>query len=248
MSERILAISAHNDDCEAGIGGIAALLHRQGCTQLFLVIGAMWHKAGLTPEQKRQWEQQETDAARVLGADYRVLGSREGGLMEPSTALIKELAAEIVAYDPGIVFIPWARDNHLEHRMAASVAYQALCLAHVDGSHVKEIYAYEASLWQTGRYFVPDIHVDVSSVLAEWERSDRCFDQNTARGAALWDADRRQADARGAACGFPYAQSLKIVKLPDGNDDFRLRQLLGEHFRWAGNGMYPAHGEPYFGV
>ncbi len=246
MKPRILALGAHNDDCEAGIGGISALLHQQGCEQLYINFACMWHKADLTDEQKAEWAQQEIDAARILGAEKRVMGSRDGGFFEPSTALIRELAAAIVEFDPQIAFLQWPLDNHAEHRMAADVAYKALCLAHVEGSHIREIYAYESSLWQTGRYFSPDIHIDVSSVMDVWEKSERTFAQNTANGDHLWKCDRLQSEARGLACGFPAALPLKIVKLPDGNDDFLLRQLLGDKFRWAGNGMYPAFGQPYF--
>lgn len=47
------------------------------------------------------------------------MGSRDGGFFDPSTALIRELAAAIVEFDPQIAFLQWPLDNHAEHRMAA---------------------------------------------------------------------------------------------------------------------------------
>ena len=79
-----------------------------------------------------------------------------------------------------------------------------------------------------------------------WEKCERTFAQNTANGDFLWKSHILQSAVQGLGIGSTAALSLKIVKLPDGNDDFLLRQLLGDKFHWAGNGMYPAFGQSYF--
>ena len=54
----------------------------------------------------------------------------------------------------------------------------------------------------------------------------------------LWREKRITAEFRGLACGFPMAEGLRIIKYPDGGNDFHLRTLLAGKFRWAGTKMY----------
>ena len=248
MSAKVLVIGAHNDDPECGVGGTTALLTKAGCDAMFFAVAPMWHKPDLTPEMKEEWARQEVRAANILGADYRVIGTRDGDLRDPNTELVKELSAAIVDYAPNIVFIHWPKDFHIEHQMAAAMSYKALCLAHVNRCVFNEVYAFEASIHQTGRFFNPEILVNIGDVRKQLEESILCFDQNTARGAGVWNCHIKQAECLATEIGWQAAEAFRVVKFPNGSDDFLLRRLLGDRFRWAGNGMYPAGAEPYFGL
>ena len=82
--------------------------------------------------------------------------------------------------------------------------------------------------------------------LMRLRESLRAYHQAHAQGDGLCREKEVSAAFRGHVCGAKYAEALKIVKFPDGGQDFLLRQLLGERFRWWGNAQYPAYGYLYF--
>ncbi len=243
---RVVMIGAHNDECEYGLGGVTRLLTDRGCRVKYINTSGLWHKAAGPAQEKTTWQQQENAAAQILGADKVVLGDRDRSICEDGEAVILQLERLLLEEMPDIVFLHYPRDNHLEHRISAKSAYAAICLAAVHGAHIREVYAFEAGPNQTSDYFHPDFAINVTDVMPQVRQSLMLFDQPTAKGSGLWREKEIQAQYRGHIVSFPYAECFKIVKYPNGNDDFLLRQLLREQFRWYGNGMYPANGEWYF--
>ncbi len=99
---------------------------------------------------------------------------------------------------------------------------------------------------QSMNYFRPDFFVDVSESMEIVTKSLMHFQQNHAEGAYPSQSYEYKRTYRGRCGGVYKGEAFKIVKFPNGNDDFLLKQLLGSKFRWYGNGMYPAFGEDYF--
>ena len=246
MNERIMYIGAHNDECEYGTGGVAWHLNQLGCRQLFVNPACLWHDRTLSEDTKDFWLRQELAAAAQLGAEKRIPGPRDVQIFRADEQTVEMLESIILEFAPDIVFIHWPRDNHVEHRKVAKAAFDALCIAHVHGAKFREVYAFEAGPNQTGDYFKPDFSVDITAAMPDLRKSLGCFQQNHADGDSLYREKECQARYRGHTAGFDYAECYKIVKFPNGGDDFLLRQLLGDRFRWYGNGMYPAFGEAYF--
>ncbi len=243
---KALFIGAHNDDCEFNAGGVAALLSKKGWDILFVNPACIWHGENITKETRNEWEKQEYKAAEILGAKKIITGDRYQGLFQPSAEEIKNLAKIIVDFMPDIVFIHFPKDNHIEHRAVAEISEKALCLAHVKGTKIKEIYAFEAGADQTSDFFKPDFFIDISSVTTTLNESLMCYNQNTAQGEGLCHYKDILAKFRGSQALISSAEAFKIVKYPNNNEDFLLRQTLEDYFHWCGNGMYPAFGEYYF--
>lgn len=243
---KVLFIGAHNDDCEFNAGGIANLLFKSGCDIRFVNIASIWQGENISEQTRKEWEQQEIDAAKILGAIKIQTADRYAGLYMENAEEVKKLAAIIRDYSPDICFIHWPNDNHIEHREAARVSEKALCLAHVWGSKVKEIYAFEAGADQTSDYFKPDFFIEIDDVMDTLHKSLMCFNQNTANGRGLCHYKDMLAKYRGSQCLKNYAEAFKIVKFPDGSDDFIIRNLLSDYFHWNGNGMYPSGAHEYF--
>ena len=242
----VLYIGAHNDDCECNAGGVAALLKEKGCKQLFVNPASIWHGDNISEETRKEWELQEIEAAKILGAQKIQTADRYSGLYQCNADDIKKLTKIICDFNPDIVFIHWPMDNHIEHRAVAELSEKALCLAHVKGSKISEIYAFEAGTAQTSDFFKPDFYIDVESVLETVNESLRCFNQNTAKAHNLCRDKETRSIFRGSQIGIKYAEAFKIIKYPNRNNDFMLKQLLNDQFCWAGNGMYPAGGYNYF--
>ncbi len=243
---KILEIGAHNDEIMWDMGGVAHLLHLNGCEQLFLNLACQWNDDSLPESEKQKYIVQENRAAELLGGKFMCIGNRDDILFAESKEIIDQTARIIIDYNPDIVFIHWSRDNHTEHRATARVAYKALCAAHVRGINFKEVYAFEGSMTQTMDYFSPDFFVDVEASLPVVKESLLCFDQNHANGEKLFYEYQTQRLCRGISAGCKYAEAFKIIKFPNGSDDILLKKLLGDKFRWKGNGHYPAFGEYYF--
>ena len=73
-----------------------------------------------------------------------------------------------------------------------------------------------------------------------------CFDQNTAQGSGLVHYKEALARYRGSQVCINIGEAYKIIKYPNGNDDFILKQVLNDYFHLYGNGMYPAGAEYFF--
>lgn len=239
-------IGAHNDECEYGLGGVTWLLKNKGCSIKYINTSGLWHKKGYTPEERDEWIRQEQEAAHILGAEKIVMGDRDLNLCEDGNEVVLEIERMLIEEMPDIVFIHYPKDNHLEHRMAAKNAYAAVCLSAVHGTRINEIYAFEAGPNQTSDYFRPDFYINVADSMDKVKESLMQFDQPTAKGPGLWLEKEKQAAYRGYMAHVPYAECFKVVKYPTGSNDFLLRTLLTDKFRWAGNYMYPANGEIYF--
>lgn len=243
---KALFIGAHNDDCEFNAGGTAALLSKLGCEIMFVNIASIWHGENISEETRKEWEIQEIESAKILGAEKIQTADRYSGLYMENDAEVKKLARFIVDYSPDVCFVHWPNDNHIEHREVAKVSEKALCLAHVWGSKVQEVYAFEAGADQTSDYFKPDFFIEIDEVMDTLHKSLMCYKQNTADGSGLCHYKDMLAKFRGSQCLKNYAEGFKIVKYPNGNNDFIIRDLLKDYFHWSGNGMYPAGGYEYF--
>ncbi len=242
---KILAIGAHNDEIMWDMGGVADILRQKGCEQLFVGLACQWN-AELSADKKARYRSQEFAAAKTLGGEFVALGNREDYLFIQDKESIDRLVDLILDFKPDIAFIHFPKDNHIEHRESAQVAYKALCAAHVRGFGVKEVYAFEGANTQTSDYFSPDFLVDVGDSVYRVKQSLLCFDQNYANGAGLARSYElhRAYRAQGVKC--KYAEAFKFIKFPDGSDDILLKKLLGDKFLWKGNGHYPAFGELFF--
>jgi bacillithiol biosynthesis deacetylase BshB1 len=113
-----LAIAAHPDDAEVGLGGTILLLKAQGAR-----VGVLDLTDGEpTPHGSPDIRRRETDAATVvLGLDWR------GNLGLPNRSLVADLAARrllataLRELRPRYLFAPYWEDAHPDHVAASSL-------------------------------------------------------------------------------------------------------------------------------
>ncbi len=244
---KVLSIGAHNDEIMADMGGTAHLLHKAGCDQVFLNLACQWNDDNLPDEEKAEYMRQEQKSAEILGGRFVTLGNRSDLLFLESKQIIEDTARFIVDYDPDIVFIHWPRDNHIEHREVAQVSYKALAAACVRKAKFREVYAFDTGINQSTDYFVPDFYIKVNECLDTVKESLLQYNQNNAKGPRLANNYELKHTYRGRTVGLDaLCEAFKFIKFPNGSDDILLKQLLGEHFIWHGNGMYPSFAEYFF--
>lgn len=229
MTTKVLALAVHNDDAEYGCGGILKLLAEAGCEVTVGSLTSRYHEADASGKQ-------QTDSKALLGLASKVVKfvDAEDQLLF-NEATIRAYREIIEEAKPDMAFIMWPRDNHMEHEQCAKAQLDAMCRY----SNAAEVYAYEIGPQQTMCFFGdPDIYVNITDTMPALETL--LGDYFPSGDRSLWQEKENSAALRGhmAYAGYTYAEALRIVKLPNGHDDFLLRTLLGDKFRWGGVGAY----------
>ena len=98
----------------------------------------------------------------------------------------------------------------------------------------------ENRLTELNKYIV----IDISDLKPLLTACYHVFGQGV--GDQLTEEKETGASFRGLKSGFAWGEAYKIIKFPNQGEDFLLRQLLPDRFRWFGNEYYPAYGELYF--
>jgi len=239
---RIMCIGAHIDECEYGLGGVAACLTALGHRVFFLNPATFLHtsEAGREP-MTRQSER----SAAVLGVEKRVwLNEKRERTWLCALENIDRIQREMEDYRPDILFIQWPRDNHPEHVAVAQASYYAL--SNALSINIHEVYAFEAGPNQTAPFFIPDFTIDITDVFPKVTEALMCYNAEHASGSGLCAEKEISARYRGHQNGQTMAEPFAIVKYPDNGEDFYLRRCLESRFRWYGCRQYPAFGRAYF--
>ena len=231
---KILSIGIHMDDCEFGMGGIAALLAERGHEVLFVNQKPYMHYIGGVPGANEQ----SIHAAELLSAQKIILDYDQTKYFKNNEKTTRELEEIIRDFKPDIAFIMHPKDNHIEHVESYLNARDALFAAAVDGIAPNEVYTYECGPNQSMIYFVPDILVNVTPVEETLKESLVSFAQKHADGDRLWREKTVIAELRGHVCGARLAEALKVIKFPEGNNGFFLLDALKDCFFWNGSKMY----------
>lgn len=130
-AERVLAIGAHPDDVEIGVGG-TLLGHRGAGDSVTIMTMSHGHRGG---DRARRLHEAQI-AARMLDADLRLEDLEDTRISQgdPTVGLIELAIAEV---RPTIVYTHSAHDLHQDHRNV----YQASLVA---ARQVPSVYCYES--------------------------------------------------------------------------------------------------------
>lgn len=230
---KVLVIAIHIDDAECITGTMAHLIEK-GAEVTYLNLKHYQHYKGNNPIV----DAQSMRAAELIGAKKIILDYNIDKYYRNNEQSIRDTESVIRTINPDIIFIMHPHDNHIEHVECAKTARDAIFAASVDGCVPNEIYSFECGPKQTMCYFEPDLYINVENKLDEIKAVLKIFDAEHADGDRLWNETRISKEFRGLECGFKYAEGFKIIKYPTGSNDFLLRSVLGDKFRWAGTRMY----------
>lgn len=230
---KAMAIGIHNDDCEYGAGGILALLAERGWEVVVVQL-----RPDRLDADRQASNSRSVDAAALLGARKIILDDPYEGFYRNNDATIGALTQVICDQKPDIIFVMHPRDNHIEHVETAKTTRNAVFAATVAGVCPNEIYAMEMGPLQSMCYFIPDLYVSVNDVEARLESCMHAFFDKESSGDWLWREKSVAMALRGHEANRGHCEGLMIVKLPEKNGDFLLRQALEDKFRWGGTKMY----------
>ncbi len=147
----ILAIGAHSDDVEIGMGGTLAKWINEGLTAVICDLTKAEKSSNGTPENRLI---EADNAARILGVKRRInldLGDRNFTADQQSIERVVRVIREV---RPKIVFCPYYEDRHPDHIHAAKLVLEA-----VFSSRIKKIdTGQEPHKTQVYHYMINGIH------------------------------------------------------------------------------------------
>jgi bacillithiol biosynthesis deacetylase BshB1 len=218
---KILAVGAHPDDIEFGCAPILMKEVRQGNEVKMLVLSRGEAGSAGTPEGR---ERESRKAAGLIGAtvDFLDLGGDCHVQYTPENAF--QIAAEIRKLKPRIVLAPCPQENqHPDHVSAGKLVRDACRFARYGGldelkslpvHSVGNLFFYNI----TQHLQKPEIVIDISDVLPEWEAVMNCHESQV-RSKGYIELQKSGARLLGLTIGTEYALGLFA------NDPLRLEAI-----------------------
>lgn len=225
---RVLVIVAHPDDAEFGAGGTLARWAREG-REVFLAVTTNGDKGSSDPEMTserlmRLREEEQREAARVLGIREVVFLGYPDGFLEDTPALRRDVVRLIRFYRPDIVVThnpyPGLRRfiQHRDHRVTGTVALDAVYPLARNRLMFPELIAEGLEPHRVSEVYLtgsddPDTWVDISETIHLKIAALRCH--RTQIGDPE-DLDRRVREAArqvGEPQGIPFAEAFRRIHL-----------------------------------
>lgn len=207
----VLALGAHPDDLEFGLGGVLCQAAQAGVSLHLAVFTRGEAASHGTPEIRRQ--EAEAAAALLPARLHWVESSGDGALgTDPNLAL--KVARLIRLHRPQKLFAPTPDSNqHPDHAALGQAARQGARLARYGGLQdlselsplaIEALYFYAVTPHPTP---LPALLVDISSVMEEWRRLMSCHLSQLASKNYL-DLQISRARTLGLTAGVEYAQAV----------------------------------------
>jgi len=218
----ILAIGAHPDDIEFGCAPVLIKEIKRGNRVKMLVLSRGEAGSGGTPELRAQ---ESRAAARIMNAEIEFADFGGDCRIEHTPENSLRIAAEIRAFRPSIVITPDIAENqHPDHSVVCKLTRDACRLARYGGLEtlkpapvhkIDSLYFYTITQ-HIGR--LPDLVVDITDVVGEWEAVMKCHGSQTAEKKYV-ELQKSAARLLGLTIGVEYAAGLFT------NDPVRVNHL-----------------------
>ncbi len=226
-SKTIMVVAPHPDDAESGVGGTMPLFVAKGARVVMVICtngdkgtsDRSYTNATLAATRA----QEQTEAARIIGAQLVMLGVPDQG-MEDNAEIREKIVRQIRVHRPDVVFTmdpsrPYI--IHRDHRMTGRVTLDAIfpsardhmsfpqhAAEGLEPHKVKTVY-----LWGTDNadaYFDITDTIDIKYKALYAHRSQMGDPGDEGRMAQR----RRRFEEMGALIGVKYAEGFKKVELP----------------------------------
>lgn len=207
LSERyagrtVLAIGAHPDDVEVGMGGTVARLTDAGARVLMVAV--------CVPSQYEVRLREAQRASEILGAEFHLAFAGRCCRVEDlkTYELVARLDALVAECRPAALFSHGAREVHRDHQLVFEAARAALRHGGTDA------FCFQPCSCRPGQSpFEPRAFVDIGSTLErKLEAISAHHSQFTARGICP-GFHRDVSRYYGRQAGVEYAEAMEIARL-----------------------------------
>jgi LmbE family N-acetylglucosaminyl deacetylase len=225
---RVLVIVAHPDDAEFGAGGTIARWAREG-REVFLAVTTNGDKGSSDPKMTserlmRLRQEEQREAARVLGIREVVFLGYPDGFLEDTPALRRDIVRLIRLYRPDIVVThnphPGLRRfiQHRDHRVTGTVALDAVYPLARNRLMFPELLAEGLEPHRVSEVYLtgsddPDTWVDISETI---HLKIAALRYHRTQVGDPEDLDRRVREAArqvGEPQGIPFAEAFRRIQL-----------------------------------
>jgi LmbE family N-acetylglucosaminyl deacetylase len=214
----VLVIAPHPDDETLGCGG-ALLGHRcKGDAVHWVVVTQMTSEAGYDAADVARRTSEIAAVAKHYGfATVKELGFPAARLDRVAMVeIVKALSDAVNAASPEVVYVPFARDVHSDHKIVADAC--SAVTKWFRAKSVRQVLAYETlsetGLESAGAAFVPNCYVDIADHLEGKLAAMRLYPGES--GAFPFprseQAIRALAALRGANSGLTAAEGFMLLR------------------------------------
>ncbi len=202
----VLALGAHPDDIEIGMGGTVAKLVGMGF-DVKLVVATLPNFVKTDTKEERKKE--STMSAKVMGCktpEFLDLGPEEITFNRKFVTQINEIVRNC---EPDAIFTQWIGDTHQDHQALT----KAVIAAARDSNNV---FMYETTIpgGISETAFRPQLYVDVTETLDSKRNALDCFDSQKIRCGHLWvDAIVGRCAYRGYQMNTKYAEAFEVIRV-----------------------------------
>ena len=204
----VLAIGAHYDDVELGVGGTIAKHVESGDNVTLVVVtdSSYAEYSGIHRRTRTQAEEEGALAATILGVEKPICLNYETKKVQYGVILIEKLNKIIEDLEIDIIYTHWNNDVHQDHHAIAKATLNA-------GRHVPRILMYRSNWYQTTVPFRDNFHSDISKYIGKKVESLKAHKTQYMRRGDKWiNFVVHQNENCGIRVGVDYAESFEIVK------------------------------------
>lgn len=198
----VLAIGAHPDDVEMGMGGTAARLVQLGARVTIAVV--------CVPSNVQARLAEARAACELLGVGLHVLCSERPGRVEDLRAyeLVALLDSLVREHEPAALFAHGAGDHHRDHQLVFEACRASSRLGTMD------VYAYQPCACRPGPSgFAPQAFVNIEATL-ELKMAAVAAHRSQFQARGLDTKFLRDvARCYGHEAGVPYAEAFEVRRL-----------------------------------
>ena len=225
IPQRALLVTPHPDDAESGCGGTVAKWISAG-SEIVYVICTNGDKGSGDPTMVSAKlaairEQEQMEAARVLGVKDVVFLKHPDGTLEDNHQLRSEVVRAIRKHRPETVMCmdPYRSraHTHRDHRVSGQVAIDAVCSfawqpmyfpEQTDDEQLQPHQVREIYLWGSEE---PDMYVDISEYIemkvGALKKHASQINDPGGRGERIKERSKNV----GARAGLPYAEAFRVL-------------------------------------
>lgn len=200
--QTVIAIGAHPDDVEVGMGGTVARMVADGVRVLVVAVCVPSQFAARVAEAQR--------ASEILGSRFLLIRDRGCSRVEDlkTYQLVAELDRLVVEHQPIALFAHGRADLHKDHRIVFDAVQATLRLGGMDA------FCYQPCTCRPGQVtFAPQAFVDIGSTLERKLAAIAAHESQFGQRGIAIDFQRDLARYYGRQAGYDFAEGLEILHL-----------------------------------
>jgi LmbE family N-acetylglucosaminyl deacetylase len=208
---KIVVFSAHPADSESGVGGLAAMLVKQGHEVIFAVASSFrgQRKIDGKPEVGIRSEE-EVAAAKLLGVTSKIF-AYDHDLLVSDLDTQRVVRTWLEEMKPDIVITHWPIDTHANHAAVYGLVWR--CYKQRTGGW--NLYLYEIETGGETLAYQPQLYLDIAPVI---DLKKQVIDvYKSQKPEHIWRYNEAMQSSRGAECGVKDAEAYFLVEAKPGS-------------------------------